>query len=377
MDAWLIGSKSVLLVYVIAVTYFYSTAPRSELVLAYLMYLILNVAVSVIRPPSFRLAAVLGSAALIVGLAVRLDPAFILLLPVNLYELGLQLSSRFPLKPWMLLAFMALPGVFVERTLMPSYWLASMLGFLALSASTLYVTRTGRLEEERDRLQRERHQLLRKLNENRELQRQAAYTVQLEERSRLSQQIHDEVGHAMAGALMQLEAAKRVLEKDRVQAEQLMDNAIRISRQGLEQIRMTLKGLKPRPEEMGINRLRLLADELSARHGITSTVTHTGDLDLITPLQWSIIQQNAYEAITNSLKYAEASHIRLEVHVLNRLIRFVVADNGKGAGKVKKGLGILGMEERAASAGGTVIVDGSRGFSVITLLPIRQAESGP
>jgi signal transduction histidine kinase len=54
-----------------------------------------------------------------------------------------------------------------------------------------------------------------------------------------------------------------------------------------------------------------------------------------------------------------------------------VADNGKGAGKVKKGLGILGMEERAASAGGTVIVDGSRGFSVITLLPIRQAESGP
>ncbi|MCY8016369.1 sensor histidine kinase, partial [Bacillus haynesii] len=44
-------------------------------------------------------------------------------------------------------------------------------------------------------------------------------------------------------------------------------------------------------------------------------------------------------------------------------------DNGKGRQKIKKGMGIIGMEERAASVNGKVIVDGSNGFSVTTLLP--------
>jgi signal transduction histidine kinase len=56
--------------------------------------------------------------------------------------------------------------------------------------------------------------------------------------------------------------------------------------------------------------------------------------------------------------------------VLNKLIRVEVKDNGSGADKIKKGLGIIGMEERAASIHGKVIIDGTNGFSVTTLLPI-------
>jgi signal transduction histidine kinase len=56
--------------------------------------------------------------------------------------------------------------------------------------------------------------------------------------------------------------------------------------------------------------------------------------------------------------------------VLNTLIKVEILDNGKGAQKVIKGLGIIGMEERTAAVNGTIIVDGSRGFSVTTLIPI-------
>ena len=61
----------------------------------------------------------------------------------------------------------------------------------------------------------------------------------------------------------------------------------------------------------------------------------------------------------------------MKVTVLNTFIKAVVSDNGKGAAKVVKGLGIVGMEERTAAVSGTVIVDGTNGFSVTTLIPFR------
>ena len=56
---------------------------------------------------------------------------------------------------------------------------------------------------------------------------------------------------------------------------------------------------------------------------------------------------------------------------LNKMIKVEVKDNGKGTAIIKKGLGIMGMEERTASVNGKIIVDSTSGFSVTMLLPIR------
>ncbi|WP_236687231.1 histidine kinase [Geobacillus sp. ZGt-1] len=56
----------------------------------------------------------------------------------------------------------------------------------------------------------------------------------MEERNRLSQRIHDQIGHSLAGALIQMEAAKRLMDGDRDKAKQLLENAIHISKEGME-----------------------------------------------------------------------------------------------------------------------------------------------
>jgi signal transduction histidine kinase len=53
------------------------------------------------------------------------------------------------------------------------------------------------------------------------------------------------------------------------------------------------------------------------------------------------------------------------------MIRVEVKDNGRGVQKITKGLGIIGMEERTAAINGTIIVDGTDGFSVTMLLPVK------
>ncbi|MFF0651094.1 sensor histidine kinase, partial [Bacillus velezensis] len=99
--------------------------------------------------------------------------------------------------------------------------------------------------------------------------------------------------------------------------------------------------------------------------------THQGDLDRLTQMHWRVIQENVTEALTNAMKYADATQIFIDIHVLNKAVKAEVKDNGNGAGRFKKGLGMLGMEERAAVLHGTVIFDGTAGFSVTTLLPVE------
>lgn len=368
MELWLLGSKSALLLFIVYSLYggLHDASFRPAYILLLLIYVGLNFGIPPLRrrPKTSLVLSVLSAALAIYG-ALALHPLILLLAIPNLYEA----ASRLGASSWQSAAVLAASVWLSPASQRPLYALTAALCFLLYDAVCRLYARLSLREEERDKLQADARRLTRALADNEEYARQSAYTIKLEERGRLSQQIHDEVGHAMAGALIQMEAARRLLDTNRTKAEELLGNAIVISKEGLERIRLTLKQSKPPAEQLGIGRLQLFVDELSAKHDIRATLNYSGDLDAITQLQWRIIQANATEAVTNSLKYSGASAIAVEVLVMNKFIKAVVRDDGRGADKIVKGLGIVGMEERAATGGGTIIVDGSRGFSVTTLLP--------
>jgi signal transduction histidine kinase len=81
------------------------------------------------------------------------------------------------------------------------------------------------------------------------------------------------------------------------------------------------------------------------------------------------------EALTNSFKHAEASHIDV---VLNRSqqpneIVLIISDDGQGMNlqERKSGMGLSGMRERAAMLGGTLVLETSPGrrFTVEARIP--------
>ncbi|WP_274650560.1 sensor histidine kinase [Paenibacillus humicola] len=370
MEGWAISYKAVLLLYVFGAAFFDGghTAGQELELLSFLLYVCLNIAVYIWRGKRPKQAMIGLSIALAALCASSLHPLFALLLPFNIYEL-----AAFHIKRGRLLIPLALlPALFITRPLLLQYGFAAVSGYLLFAMMRLFAARFAKFEQSQETMRADIQRLSQVLNENEEYLKQSDYTARLEERNRLSQQIHDQVGHAMSGALIQMEASKRLLASNAEQASQLLQNAIAISKDGIESIRQTLKSTKPPIEQLGINRLRLAIDEFTGTHGLAASLTHSGDLDAITPLQWKIIQENMAEAMTNAVKYAGATRIEADVTVLNTFIKAVVADNGKGAAKVVKGLGIIGMEERAAAVNGTVIVDGTRGFSVTTLIPYRR-----
>ena len=87
---------------------------------------------------------------------------------------------------------------------------------------------------------------------------------------------------------------------------------------------------------------------------------------------WEVILDNAYEAVSNSMKYAKCKHINIVIVVMNKMVRCSIEDDGIGCSKIVDGMGISGMRQRARSVNGMISFETEAGFKVTMLLPIGE-----
>ncbi|MFV5174703.1 sensor histidine kinase [Bacillus cereus] len=366
MEFWLIVSKLIVFIYIVFSYIYLNVANLPWIILTLLLYLSVNVLISIFKKDTYKNILTSLSIGVVMFFTWRIHPFFILLLPLNLYEITFHYIE----KNWPRFVVMMLPITIADESIRMTYGLIVAFSFLVLTIAERYISRVVKLESQNDKMQKDMQRLTKSLHENKEYIKQSEYTFKLEERNRLSQEIHDKIGHSMTGALIQMEAAKRLMEIDKEKSAELLQNAIHISKDGIESIRITLKNMKPPTEQIGIHRMKLFIEEFTGKNDVNIPFVYKGNLDMISPIQWKIIGENVTEALTNAMKYADATVISIDIHVLNKMVKVQVKDNGKGVALVKKGLGIMGMEERTASVNGKIIVDGTSGFSVTMLLPI-------
>ncbi|MGG1574716.1 sensor histidine kinase [Fictibacillus sp. NRS-1165] len=365
MELWIIYTKLIVVLFLASSYAHMNVENLPWIIFCLLLYVSLNIAMYILNSERLKVVVLLLSIAMIYLSFLYVHPLLILLLPINFYEL----ASRYVKAKWILLGLGLIPVFYLTQGKY-IYGLVSAFSFVLFTMTTRYSEKLIQYEDKLDKMRHDMQCLTANLNENQEFIKQSEYTHRLEERNRISQQIHDSIGHSMTGALIQMEAAKSLMGMDTGKAKELLENAIVISKKGIEDIRITLKNMKPPTEQMGVQRMKLMIEEFSVKHRIRTLFVYKGNMDVITPIQWKIIAENGTEALTNSMKYGKATEISIEIHVLNRMIKAEVKDNGIGVRKVVKGLGIIGMEERTASVNGKIIVDGTNGFSVTTLLPI-------
>jgi signal transduction histidine kinase len=81
------------------------------------------------------------------------------------------------------------------------------------------------------------------------------------------------------------------------------------------------------------------------------------------------------EALTNVVKYAQATATRVSIEVANQTLAVEVADNGIGGADPAKGTGLLGLQDRLDVLGGTLSVESShRGTRVRGVIPLVELE---
>ena len=193
----------------------------------------------------------------------------------------------------------------------------------------------------------------------------------LEERASLSQTLHDKLGHNINGSVYQLEAAKVLMEKDPEKSKNILQAVIDQLRGGMDEIRGILRKERPEKRQLTMLQLYKLCEDCNSK-GVQTELVTEGETSQIPDKLWEVILDNAFEAVSNSMKYSKCSRIDIRLVVMAQRVRVSIADDGIGCSEIKDGMGISGMRQRVRECNGTISFESTAGFTVTMLLPLKE-----
>src|SRR6266404_139177 len=193
--------------------------------------------------------------------------------------------------------------------------------------------------------------------------------VQEEERRHLARELHDEIGQALTAAKINLQAALE--EPDHAKAKRIHETTAILERL-LGQVRQISLNLRPSTlDDLGlVPALRSLLDEQGRLASVAVRFSAKNMPENLDPEIQTTCFRIAQEAITNAVRHARSTQIRVDLSHENGNLRLQIRDNGTGfdaesAQAQTIGLGLVGMKERAALVGGRTRIMASRGKGAI------------
>jgi PAS domain S-box-containing protein len=202
-------------------------------------------------------------------------------------------------------------------------------------------------------------------------------SIREEERTRISREIHDELGQMLTALKIDLSwLGKRINNRQKLVLErtQTMSTLIDKTIQSVQTISTNL-----RPEVLDMlgltDAIEWQAQEFQKRTGIECNINSSlCDLDLDPDLSTAIFRI-LQETLTNVARHAGASKINIEFHKKNCTLTLEVQDNGKGISKDQvshsKSLGLIGIRERALLWNGQVKISGIKGKGTTVTVKIQ------
>lgn len=189
-------------------------------------------------------------------------------------------------------------------------------------------------------------------------------TVQAQEleRQRIARELHDETGQTLTALGLGLSGLSQSITSKPSQAVQQAQQLRQLAGDGLVELQRLVSGLHPpQLDELGLAAaLRWYAQETSERFKLPVTVTSSIDEGEISEEVKLTIFRIAQEAITNIVRHAHASWVKVNLEKRGTDIRLTIKDDGRGfdvaqalGGNERNCLGLLGMIERANLIGGT------------------------
>jgi signal transduction histidine kinase len=240
---------------------------------------------------------------------------------------------------------------------------------LALGASlavallaTLYA---GRLEN------RIRAQRVRDAQNARDLQRLSAKLIsaQEDERRSIARELHDEVGQVLTAIKVELAVAQHAIEAAGLPAQILLD-ARSITDGALHTVRDLSHLLHPAMlDDLGLPAtVEWYLRGFGKRHGIHVDLVHDRMEQRLSPETEAAAYRIIQEALTNVARHARATKCRVYLQRLPNTVLITIEDDGAGFEPAEadragapRGLGFIGIRERAAQLRGTVRLESAPG----------------
>jgi len=205
-----------------------------------------------------------------------------------------------------------------------------------------------------------------------------------EEIKRIAYAVHDEAGQLLVAVYLALADMARELPKPQkeqvARIEELLNQVEQQLRRYSHELRPTVL------DDLGwIPAIRFLAEGISKRANLSIQIKTTVVGRLPGPIEialYRIVQ----EALTNAAKHSKARRVWIRISRKNRLFCCSIEDDGVGfdvraahSDSQRRGLGLIGMQERLNGIGGTLSVDSAcgRGTRLLIQVPADVLDGNP
>ncbi len=203
--------------------------------------------------------------------------------------------------------------------------------------------------------------------------------AQEEERMRIARDLHDDVSQQLASVSIMLSGLKRKILKA-VQDPDI-DQAVAALQDRTTQLAETVRNTSHELHPSVLDHAGLAATlqrhcaDLEANHHV-KVMFSANDVDALKPEVALCLFRVAQEALTNALRHANATMIRVELRATNEMVDLSIQDDGMGFTPASgSGLGLRSIDERVRLVGGTVQLESrpGQGTSLLVRVPIEGA----
>ncbi|MFC3717491.1 sensor histidine kinase [Luteimonas soli] len=242
------------------------------------------------------------------------------------------------------------------------YWGEAVMQAVLYFGVTGFVFVTSMVARQQAQARDEQRRLNAELRATRAL---LAESARVNERTRISRELHDLLGHHLTALSLNLEVASHITEG---KAHEHVGQAHTLARLLLSDVREAVNQIRGNDAIDMSATLLPLADNVP---GLRIDMVMPRPFLLDDPERAHVLLRCTQEIITNAVRHAQAQMLRLRYAWDGDAIRLQARDDGRGTENPNAGNGLAGMRERLASYGGELEVESApgQGFALNLRLP--------
>jgi signal transduction histidine kinase/ligand-binding sensor domain-containing protein len=197
---------------------------------------------------------------------------------------------------------------------------------------------------------------------------QDLFDERLKERTRIAQELHDNLIQDVMGISLHIEVTDELLPAD-LPAKQPLARALALCKSALDAGRRALNDLRSAPLSAGdlVQSFSQLANELTRETSTKTDVIVEGRERPLNATAGHDVLQVGRQAISNAFQHARARNIHVLLSYGDKSFRLRIEDNGRGINEESMNLqrpghfGMVGMKERAERLGGSISIRSREG----------------
>jgi len=175
-----------------------------------------------------------------------------------------------------------------------------------------------------------------------------------EERNRVSQDLHDTVGHIFTSVITSLDALPFLYQADKKEAEKSIKEISDLARNGLNDVRKTIHHMSPMNHQTLVELVQELMADFMKHTATAIKLNVEGEAIKVSERVKFVIIRCIQEGLTNAKRHGQATFIKVNISFKQEELIILIEDNGNGCDELNFGFGLRSMKDRISALAGTV-----------------------